>query len=144
MLVTRARQTGKTSLLRHLFPHASYLALDLPANAEAAKTAPEALLDRYGEPLIIDEIQYAPVFMRHLKVRTDADRRSFGRFLLTGSQVFSLMQGVSESLAGRCAVLELQTLSYRELLAAGRELEESAYMLLGGYPELHVGADPEL
>ena len=59
VLVTGARQTGKTSLLRHLFPKASYLSLDLPANAEAAQTAAERLPDRYPPPVIIDEIQYA-------------------------------------------------------------------------------------
>ena len=61
VLVTGARQTGKTSLLRHLFPRASYITLDLPAYAEAATTAPDSLLNKYPEPLIIDEIQYAPV-----------------------------------------------------------------------------------
>jgi predicted AAA+ superfamily ATPase len=143
LLVTGTRQAGKTSLLRHLFPKASYLTLDLPSNAEAAKSAPEALLDRYPEPVIIDEIQYAPVFLRHLKVRIDQDR-SPGRFLLTGSQVFELMQGISESLAGRCGVLSLLTLSYDELEAAGRSLTETSYIFLGGYPELHIGAEPEL
>jgi len=125
VLVTGARQTGKTSLLRHLFPKASYLSLDLPANAEAVQTAAERLLDRYPPPVIIDEIQYAPALLRHLKIRIDEDRKRAGRYLLTGSQVFALMQAVSESLAGRCALLillllNLFTLSRTELLAAGR------------------------
>jgi uncharacterized protein len=143
VLVTGVRQAGKTSLLRHLFPDASYITLDLPANAEAAQTSPEHLLDQYREPLIIDEIQYAPMLLRYLKYRIDQDR-SPGRFLLTGSQVFPLMQGVSESLAGRCAVLNLHTLAWTELLGAGRAIEETAYVFLGGYPELHVGAEAEI
>ena len=143
VLITGARQTGKTSLLRHLYPNASYLTLDFPANAEAARTAPDALLDAYPAPVIIDEIQYAPSLLRHLKVRIDEDRTP-GRFLLTGSQVFPLMEGVSESLAGRCAVLNLHTLARAELLAAERKIEESRYLFLGGYPELHVGVDPDL
>ena len=143
MLVTGARQAGKTSLLRHLFPQASYLALDLPSNAEAAKSAPQALLDRFPEPVVIDEIQYAPELLRYLKVRIDRDR-SPGRFMLTGSQVFQLMQGVSESLAGRCGVVNLQTLGYEELTAEDPSLKETSYIFLGGYPELHVGKDPEL
>lgn len=143
VLVTGARQAGKTSLLRHLYPQASYLSLDLPAHAEAAQTAPEALLAQYPEPVIIDEIQYAPSLLRHLKVRIDRDR-SPGRYLLAGSQLFPLMQGVSESLAGRCAVLNLHTLSRAELLPAGRTIEEPAYIYLGGYPELHVGVEPDL
>jgi len=144
VLVTGARQTGKTSLLRHLYPRASYLSLDLPAHAEAARTAPEQLLDRYPEPAIIDEIQYAPSLLRHLKVRIDRERRKAGRYLLTGSQIFPLMQGVSESLAGRCALLDLHSLSRTEVLAAGRSIEETAYVFLGGYPELHVGAERDL
>lgn len=143
VLVTGARQAGKTSLLRHLYPEASYLTLDFPSHAEAARTAAEQLLDQYPEPVIIDEIQYAPSLLHHLKVRIDRDR-SPGRYLLTGSQVFPLMQGVSESLAGRCGVLNLHTLSRAELLAAGRSSDEPSYIFLGGYPELHTGAEPDL
>lgn len=143
VLVTGVRQAGKTSLLRHLYPQASYLSLDLPAHSEAAQTAPESLLAQYPEPVIIDEIQYAPSLLRHLKVRIDQDR-SPGRYLLTGSQLFPLMQGVSESLAGRCAVLNLHTLSRAELLLAGRSIEEPAYIYHGGYPELYVGAESDL
>ncbi|THJ22083.1 MAG: ATP-binding protein [Nitrospira sp. CG24E] len=143
VLITGARQTGKTSLLRQLYPNASYLTLDLPANAEAARTAPDELLARYPPPVIIDEIQYAPSLLRHLKVRIDRDRFP-GRYLLTGSQVFPLMHGVSESLAGRCAVLNLHTFARAELLAAGRAIEEPRYLFLGGYPELHLGVDPDL
>jgi predicted AAA+ superfamily ATPase len=143
VLVTGARQTGKTSLLRHLFPRASYITLDLPAYAEAATTAPDSLLNKYPEPLIIDEIQYAPALLKHLKVRIDRNRTP-GRFLLTGSQGFKLMEGVSESLAGRCGILELLTLSYGELQVAGYSSDEASYIFLGGYPELYVGADWEL
>ncbi|PIU31369.1 MAG: hypothetical protein COT06_08555 [Syntrophobacteraceae bacterium CG07_land_8_20_14_0_80_61_8] len=143
VLVTGARQVGKTSILRRLYPHASYLSLDLPANAEAAHTAPEQLLDQHPGPMIIDEIQYAPSLLRYLKYRIDEDR-SPGQYLLTGSQVFPLMQGVSESLAGRCAVLSLHTLSRIELLDAGQPIEETSYIFRGGYPELHIGTEAEL
>lgn len=143
VLITGARQTGKTSLLRHLFPDASYLTMDLPANVETARASPETLLDRLREPIIIDEIQYAPTLLKHIKVRIDSDRRP-GRFYLAGSQVFGLMEGVSESLAGRCGILDLHTLSYDELSAAGRSLDTASYIFLGGYPEIHAGADIEL
>jgi predicted AAA+ superfamily ATPase len=143
VLITGARQSGKTSLLRHLYPRAAYFSLDLPTNAEAARTAPEALLNDFPAPVIIDEIQYAPSLLRHLKVRIDQDR-SPDRYLLTGSQVFPLMQGVSETLAGRCAALHLHTLARAELQEAGRTIDERSYIWLGGYPELHVGADPDL
>lgn len=143
VLVTGARQAGKTSILRHLYPQISYLSLDLPANAEAANTAPEQLLNQYPEPVIIDEIQYAPSLLRHLKARID-ENRSPGRYLLTGSQVFPLMQGVSESLAGRCAILNLHTLARAELLDAGHLGEETTHIFLGGYPELHLRAETDL
>jgi hypothetical protein len=143
VLVTGTRQAGKTSILRHLFPKASFLSLDLPANAEAARTAPEQLLDQHPAPVIIDEIQYAPELLRYVKYRIDKDRIP-GRYLLTGSQIFPLMQGVSESLAGRCGVLNLYTLSRAELLDAGKAIDEGSYVFLGGYAELHVGADADL
>ena len=143
VLVTGARQVGKTSILRHLYPQASYLSLDLPVNAEAANTLPEQLLSQYPEPVIIDEIQYAPSLLRHLKHRIDQNR-SPGRFLLTGSQVFPLIQGVSESLAGRCSVLNLHTLSRSELLGAGYQAEETDHIFWGGYPELHVRVEADL
>lgn len=143
VLITGARQAGKTSILRHAYPHAAYLSLDLPTNAEAAQSAPDRLLEQYGEPLIIDEIKYAPSLLRHLKYRVDKDRTP-GRYFLTGSQVFPLMQGVSESLAGRCAILNLHTLSCAELIEAGHSMEEKAYIFRGGYPELYVQAELDL
>ena len=143
VLVTGARQTGKTSILRHMFAGASYLSLDLPANAEAAHTAPEQLLDRYSGKVIIDEIQYAPSLLRYIKNRIDADR-SPGKYLLTGSQLFSLMQGVSESLAGRCGIINLHTLSMSELTEAGLDMKENSYIFMGGYPELHIGVEIDL
>ena len=87
VLITGARQIGKTSLLWHLYSRAPYLTLDFPANAEAARTAPDELLTAYPSPVIIDEVQYAPSLLRHLKVQIDRNR-SPGRFLLTGSHVF--------------------------------------------------------
>jgi len=143
VLVTGARQAGKTSILRHMYPGASYLSLDLPANAEAALTAPAQLLGQYPGQVIIDEIQYAPSLLRYLKHSIDT-ARSPGKYLLTGSQVFSLMQGVSESLTGRCGVLNLHTLSFSEALESDPDMEDRSYIFLGGYPELHVGAEAEL
>lgn len=143
VLVTGARQVGKTSLLRRLFPEAAYVTLDYPGFSEAALTEPERLLDGFEEPVIIDEIQYVPSLLRHLKTRIDRDRRP-GRFLLTGSQVFPLMAGVSESLAGRCGVVNLLTLSRAEIAAAGRPSEEDRLVFVGGYPDVHTGVDADL
>ena len=115
VVVSGARQTGKTTLLRHCFPDYDYVSLDLPSKAEQAELDPTAFLGEHTAPVIIDEVQYAPGLLRHLKSEIDADRHANGRFLLTGSQHFSLMKGVSESLAGRIGMLDLETLSMSEI-----------------------------
>jgi hypothetical protein len=98
--VTAPRQSGKTSLLRHAFPAMRYVSLDDPAEASRAMFSPDEFLSQHAPPVIIDEIQYAPKLLRHIKIAADASAKK-GRFFLTGSQSFPLMQGVSESLAGR-------------------------------------------
>lgn len=134
-VLTGARQAGKTSLVRRLFPQADYVTFDVPRDAEAARLDPEGFFARRREPLILDEIQYVPTVLRHLKSRVDKARRP-GRFLLTGSQEFSLMQGVTESLAGRCAVLGLPTLSLVEVSRDATLRETDAFCWRGGFPEL--------
>jgi predicted AAA+ superfamily ATPase len=144
VLLTGARQTGKTSLLRHRFPLARFETLDLPSVAAQAADSPSLLLDPADKPVILDEVQYAPELFRHLKVRIDRAPQRMGQFLMTGSQKLPLMEGVSESLAGRCAILELETLSASELRGAlGRQVVDAPELLFrGGFPALH--RDPEL
>ena len=115
VVVTGARQTGKTTLLTRLFPDHHYVSLDLPAEAQLAEEDPRTFLLRHPPPLLVDEVQYAPRLFRHLKVEIDGRRDANGQFILTGSQKFSLMKEVSDSLAGRCGVLELEGLSIEEL-----------------------------
>jgi len=142
VVLTGARQTGKTSTLRRLFPKHAFVSLDLPTEAEQAEREPAAFLARHPAPVIIDEVQYAPALFRHLKVAVDARRAAHGRFLLTGSQKFTLMRGVAESLAGRADIVDLETLSWAEVRAAQpRESLESA-IVRGGFPELQ--ANPEI
>lgn len=141
LLVTGPRQVGKTALVRKVFPNAVYVSLDLPSIASQAETLPEEFLRHYRTPLIIDEVQYAPSLFRYLKVMIDQDRRP-GRFILTGSQNFLLMQGISESLAGRCGVLNMLNLSATELNGALNRFDENQYLFQGGYPELY--ARPEI
>lgn len=142
LVLTGARQTGKTSLVRRLFPDYTYVSLDLPSEAAQAEEDPTGFLSRHHSPLIVDEVQYAPGLFRHLKQAVDGDRDSAGQFILTGSQPFHLMQGVSESLAGRAAVLHLHGLSYMEIRAACPDVTVSEAMIRGGFPELY--AKPEL
>jgi uncharacterized protein len=128
-------------LVRHVFPNAEYISLDLPSIAAEAETNAERFLRGRQGPLIIDEVQYAPSLFRYLKAIIDEDRRP-GRFILTGSQNFLLMQSIVESLAGRCAVLNMLNLSASELREGFEKFDENRYLFQGGYPELY--AKPEL
>lgn len=141
VVLTGARQTGKTSTLRRLFPKHRFVSLDLPTEAEQAEKEPEAFLRRHPAPVIIDEVQYAPGLFRHLKAAVDAHRTRNGQFLLTGSQKFTLMKGVSESLAGRADIVELETLSLREIRTALPGTGVEAALVRGGFPELHANAE---
>lgn len=140
IVLTGSRQTGKTSLLARAFPGHRYVSLDIPAVAEAAELSGEAFLVEHAPPLIVDEIQYAPALLRHIKVDIDRHRAETGRYLITGSQKFSLMQGVTESLAGRASVVELHSLSAREIERwSGHKIDREdllEWIFRGGFPEL--------
>jgi predicted AAA+ superfamily ATPase len=97
VVLTGARQTGKTSTLLRLFPNHRFVSLDLPTEAEQAEKEPLNFLRCHPLPVIVDEVQYAPGLFRHLKVAVDAARTRNGQFLLTGSQKFTLMKSASES-----------------------------------------------
>ena len=115
VLVTGARQTGKTTLLRTEFGAShDYISLERPDIRARAQADPVGFFAAYDKPLILDEIQYAPELLHYIKEWVDPERRP-GQWLLTGSQSFSLMQGVSQTLAGRVAVLTLDPLSVREI-----------------------------
>jgi len=141
VVLTGARQTGKTSTLLRLFPNHGFVPLDLPTEAEQAEKEPHNFLRRHPSPMIIDEVQYAPGLFRHLKVTIDARRARNGQFLLTGSQKFTLMKSVSESLAGRADIVELETLSWAEIRAAVLQTGLEAAIVRGGFPELHANPD---
>ena len=140
VVLTGARQTGKTSLLRRLFPQHAFVSLDLPSEAEQAEKDPQAFLQRFPGPVIFDEVQYAPGLFRHLKSAVDTSRSRHGHFLLTGSQKFTLMKGVTESLAGRAAILDLETLALSEI-GRKRNTALDDLLLRGGFPELHANPD---
>lgn len=116
VLVTGARQVGKTTLLRTLtVANRRYVTLDDPLVLRLARDDPALFIQSYPPPVLIDEIQYAPQLLPLIKMSVDQQPHP-GSYWLTGSQPFHLMQGVSESLAGRVAVLPLLGLSRREAL----------------------------
>ena len=142
LVLTGARQTGKTSTLRRLFPTYDFVSLDLPSEAEQAEKEPASFLRRHPSPALLDEVQYAPGLLRHLKAAVDAQRHRMGQYLLTGSQKFTLMKGIGESLAGRAAILELEPLAWAEVRAARPQVSLGEFLVRGGLPELT--ANPEI
>jgi uncharacterized protein len=140
VILTGARQTGKTTLLREAFDSHSYTSLDLPSDAALAEGAPESFFRSHQPPVVVDEVQYAPGLFRHIKVMVDQRRHEAGLFVLTGSQKFPLMKEVSDSLAGRSAWFELEGLSARELALGGVDIVDqdvlSSFLLRGQLPEL--------
>ena len=111
--LTGARQSGKTTLVRHLFPNHTYLSLESPDLRAQALQDPRAFLNR-GTHLILDEVQRAPDLLSYIQGMVDEDRRH-GRFIVTGSHNLLLMKAVSQTLAGRTAVLMLHPFSMSEL-----------------------------
>lgn len=118
ILVTGARQVGKTTMLKNLKSNINYITLDDMILNGLAKEDPKLFLKSNKKPLIIDEIQYAPDLLRYIKMEIDGSEEK-AMFYLTGSQQFHLMKNVSESLAGRIGILNLLGLSLREIKEIG-------------------------
>jgi len=137
-LLTGARQTGKTSLLKNTVNNAEYVTLDNLLAAAGAEENPSEFLGQFNGRVIIDEIQYAPSLFREIKLFIDRDRNNYGKWFLTGSQRIQLMKGVSESLAGRLRILSLETLSAMELRDCGyfSAGQIRQFVFRGGFPEL--------
>lgn len=118
ILLTGPRQTGKTTMLRMLAEKENsgrrYVSLDDLTARELAKNDPALFLDIHKPPILIDEVQYAPELFTYIKIHIDTYLNP-GDFWMTGSQIFSLMRGVQESLAGRVAILSMSPLSQREI-----------------------------
>lgn len=136
VVVTGPRRAGKTTLLRHAFPRAAYHLLEDPDLLARFRADPRAFVEGLTPPVILDEIQAAPEILAYLRTVLDRQPRRRGRFLLTGSQEAPLMRGVTESLAGRAAVLQLLPLAVDE--------SPRVSLLRGGFPEVvaRPGAAP--
>ena len=119
ILLTGPRQSGKTTMLRELAKKEGigrrYVTLDDLTERDMAKNDPALFLQLHQPPVLIDEVQYAPELFTYIKIHIDTYHNP-GDFWLTGSQIFRLMQGVQESLAGRVALLHMSPLSQREII----------------------------
>jgi uncharacterized protein len=135
--VTGPRQSGKTTLVRATFPEVPYVSLEDPDTLELATTDPRGFLHLYRDGLVIDEAQRSPKLFSYLQTLSDEAPRP-GRFILTGSQQFGLLSGISQSLAGRVGMLQLLPFSVAELNAATVMLPELDQLLFQGlYPPLY-------
>ena len=137
VVILGPRQSGKTTLARAAFPDKPYVSLEASHERIFAATDPRGFLARFPDGAILDEIQHLPELFSYLQVEMDADRRR-GRFVLTGSQNFSMISSISQSLAGRAAIVQLLPLSIRELKEARIEtgnLDELLYK--GAFPALY-------
>lgn len=116
LVLTGPRQSGKTTLLKHLFSdRCRYVSLEPPDVRAAATADPRGFLAINPPPVILDEVQYVPDLLPYIKERIDSDRQAKGQYLLTGSQNLLMMSRVTESLAGRAAILRLLPLSFHEM-----------------------------
>lgn len=128
IVLTGPRRAGKTTLLRHLFPRAQYLLLEEPDLLARVRADPQGFLEGIKPPVILDEIQNVPEIFGYVRTRIDRQPRRTGQWLLTGSHEMSLMQNVTESMAGRAAILQLLPMTYHE--------SSKVSLLHGGYPEV--------
>lgn len=124
IVVTGPRQSGKTTLLKSLLEKThTFLSLEDPDIRTLARDDPRGFFERYHPPLILDEIQYVPELLSYIKTAIDEDRRP-GQWIITGSQNFLLMKGITQSLAGRAAIFSLLPFSYAEQLGRGNKTEK--------------------
>ena len=140
--VTGPRQSGKTTLCRSAFPDLEYVNLEAPDQRLFAESDPRAFLSRLGEGAVIDEVQHVPELLSYLQVLAD-ERGGNGLFVLTGSEQFSLSRAISQSLAGRTALLRLLPFSLAERQATGASGGVDDILYSGFYPRiLDRGLDP--
>jgi uncharacterized protein len=136
LVLTGPRQSGKTTLARSLCADKPYVSLENPEERDFAQNDPRRFLARFDEGAVIDEVQRCPPLLSWLQQVVD-ERRRMGDFLLTGSAQFDLMAGITQSLAGRVARVELLPLSGAELGPALLPASLDALLLQGGYPALY-------
>ncbi len=137
VVVTGPRQSGKTTLVQSVFPDKPYLSLENPDSRQFAIEDPRGFLAQHPDGAIYDEVQRTPELLSYIQGLVD-QQRTLGRYILTGSQNFTLSQHISQSLAGRAGIAQLLPLSGKELAAAERLPEDvDVCLFTGGYPALY-------
>jgi len=138
LAIVGPRQSGKTTLAQLTFQDLPYRSLETPDVRERATNDPRQFLNELADGAILDEVQRVPHLMSYLQEYIDRDRRP-GRWILTGSQNFSLLESITQSLAGRIAICHLLPLSYAESAPHGADPDDLASVIVrGGYPALHA------
>lgn len=135
--VTGPRQSGKTTLLRNMFPEYQYVSLENPDNLSFAVHDPNGFLQLYNDRVIFDEVQRAPELFSYLQTVVDQSKK-MGQFMLSGSQNFNLLNNISQSLAGRVALLRLLPFDFAELKSESLLPDDFSEILIrGNYPALY-------
>lgn len=137
--LTGPRQSGKSTLIKAVFPEYEYLNLENPEVRRAAIDDPVGFIRRRPDRLIIDEAQYASELFSMIQVASD-ERGGAGQYVLSGSQNFLLMHNIQQSLAGRVGMLKLLPLSYQEL--SDTQISLGTYLIRGGYPRIYDAGIP--
>lgn len=135
--ITGPRQSGKTTLARRTFLRHHYANLEEPDTRERAQADPRAFLNVTEKGMILDEIQHVPELLSYIQGIVDKQKKK-GQFILTGSRNFELMESVTQSLAGRTAILSLLPLSIPELKKAKQDHSADQYLLKGFYPRVYA------
>ncbi|MBN1684918.1 MAG: ATP-binding protein, partial [Gammaproteobacteria bacterium] len=134
--VIGARQTGKSTLVRHTFPDMLYVNLEAPDIRLFAENDPRGFLEQYPDKVILDEIQNVPNLLSYIQVKVD-EKNHNGQFILTGSHQLALHEFISQSLAGRTAICELLPLSITELAKTNVDLSVDQYLFQGFFPRIY-------
>lgn len=136
LVITGPRQSGKSTLVRHAFPEHRYVSLEDLDQREFAETDPRSFLNQFNEGAILDEAQRCPSLFSYIQTRVD-EKQQPGEFILTGSQQFGLLSGITQSLAGRAALLTLLPMTYDELQRAEKVDQNLDKILFdGAYPPI--------
>lgn len=130
------RQSGKTTLVRHCFEQKPYVNLEYPDIRKFALEDPRSFLEQYPNGAILGEIQRVPILLSYIQPLVD-EKDQKGRFILTGSHQLELQEAISQSLAGRTAIVKLLPLNLSEIQKAGFDFSIDQWMLYGGYPRIY-------